>query len=64
MKRYTHLEDISIEIILGDEPLESMDPGEFGMCVFNFFDQMVKYYEENPEMYKKFLPKKESSKAK
>lgn len=61
MKRYTHLDKVKVEIFCLDNPIDNIDEGEFNMCVFYFFEQMVKYYEENNELYKDIL---KSQKAK
>ena len=55
MKRYTHLDKVKVEIFCLDNPIDNIDEGEFNMCVFYFFEQMVKYYEENNELYKEIL---------
>ena len=48
-------ETAEVEIIYGVESIETMDEGEREILCMHLFDEMIEFYQRNPDKYKEIL---------
>ena len=55
MKRKKKEETAEVEIIYGEESIETMDEGEREIICMHLFDEMIEFYQRNPDKYEEIL---------